>query len=185
MTAQPIKILGICGSLREKSYNLAALRAVGKLLPANVSLEIYEGIGSLPFFNQDDEKKPNEQVARFKDAVRKADLVLFSTPEYNYSVPGVLKNAIDIGSRPYDENIWAGKPVAIISASIGLAGGVRAQLVLKNSFGWIVPSPHIAISTANDKFDASGNLTDEATVKSLRSYLENAVSYARHVQKSQ
>jgi len=98
-------------------------------------------ISKLPLFNEDEEKQPNQHVKQFKDSVRAADAILFATPEYNYQLPGVLKNAIDVGSRPYGDNSWKGKPAGIISASVGLLGGVRGQIGLRQSMVFIDLTP--------------------------------------------
>src|SRR5438876_10441999 len=125
MTDQ-ISILGIAGSLRKDSCNKAALRAAQAPCPEGARLEIYD-IAGLPLFNQDEEKNPTAKVTEFKQKIRGADAILFSTAEYNYGIPGVLKNAIDVASRPYGDSAWSGKPVAIMSAAVGSAGGLRAQ----------------------------------------------------------
>src|SRR6202035_3273414 len=114
-------ILGIAGSLRKQSYNRAALRAAQGLVPAGTTLEIFE-LDGIPLFNQDEEGSPPAKVTYLKSQIRAADAVLLVTPEYNYSVPGVLKNAIDWASRPYGDNAWEGKPVALMGASVGAMG---------------------------------------------------------------
>src|SRR5687767_273497 len=123
-------ILGIPGSLRKASYNKAALRAAQALVPAGTTLEIFE-LDGIPPFNQDDEQNPPPRVTELKARIRAADAVLICTPEYNYSVPGVLKNAIDWASRPYGDSAWTGKPVAIMGASVGVLGTARAQYHLR------------------------------------------------------
>src|SRR5690348_5358795 len=128
-----LNILGIAGSLRRGSFNKAVLRSAISLAPSNVTLETFD-IGSFPLFNQDDEKSPPEVIRQFKEKIRASDAILFATPEYNYSVPGVLKNAIDWASRPYGDNAWERKPVAIMSASVGMLGGARAQQHLRQMF---------------------------------------------------
>ena len=130
--ARPLTILGFAGSLRKGSYNRAALRAAKELAPANVTIEIFE-LDGIPPFNQDEEEHPAERVVKFKERIRAADAILMVTPEYNYSVPGVLKNAIDYASRPYGDSAWAGKPVAVMGASIGGFGSARAQYHLRQS----------------------------------------------------
>jgi hypothetical protein len=115
---QPVRILGIPGSLRKGSYNGSLLRAAQQLAPANVQIEIFE-LHDIPAFNQDQEQNPPERVLALKSKVRAADAILFVTPEYNYSVPGVLKNAIDWASRPYGDSAWNDKPVAVMGASVG------------------------------------------------------------------
>lgn len=180
--ANQITILGIAGSLRTDSFNKAALRAALKLVPQGAKLDIYD-IAGLPLFNQDEERSPNAKVADFKQKIRAADAILFATPEYNYSIPGVLKNAIDVASRPYGDNAWAGKTVALLSASISLFGGVRAQYHLRQCFIFLamedVKQPEVAIAQAPQRFDAQGNLTDETSRKLIAQLLQNLVAKAR------
>jgi chromate reductase, NAD(P)H dehydrogenase (quinone) len=158
-----IKVLGIAGSLRKGSYNRAALKAAQGLMPAGAVLEIAE-IDGLPGFSQDEEKNPPAKVAELKAKIRAADAILFVTPEYNYSIPGVLKNAIDWASRPYGDSAWKGKPVAVMGASPGALGTARAQYHLRQCFVFldmpVVNQPEVMISQAADKFDAEGNLKD-------------------------
>jgi chromate reductase, NAD(P)H dehydrogenase (quinone) len=130
---RPVRILGIAGSLRRASYNRATLRAATALVPDAATLDVFE-LDGIPGFNQDDEQHPPARVAELKQRIREADAVLIVTPEYNYSVPGVLKNAIDWASRPYGDSAWSGKPVAIIGASIGTIGTARAQYHLRQMF---------------------------------------------------
>jgi chromate reductase, NAD(P)H dehydrogenase (quinone) len=132
------RILGISGSLGRESYNSAALRAAAGLAPEGAAVETFELDGIL-LFNQDEEKNPPAKVVELKRRVREADALLFVTPEYNYSVPGVLKNAIDWASRPYGDNAWDGKPAAITGASLGAIGTARAQYHLRQIWelpGW-------------------------------------------------
>src|ERR1019366_8112237 len=124
--AQPFTILGIAGSLRKASYNRAALRAAQQLAPESAKIEIFE-LDGIPPFNQDEEANPPGKVTLFKSRIRAADAILFVTPEYNCSIPGVLKNAIDWASRPYGDSAWEGKPVAVMGASGGPQGTSRAQ----------------------------------------------------------
>ena len=130
---QPVRILGIAGSLRRGSYNRAALRAATQLVPEGTTLDIFD-IDGIPAFNQDEEQKPPAKVVELKKRIREADAILIVTPEYNYSIPGVLKNAIDWASRPYGDSAWSGKPAAIIGASIGTIGTARAQYHLVDRF---------------------------------------------------
>src|SRR5947208_2325956 len=116
--SESVKILGIAGSLRSQSYNRLALRAAQELLPDGATLESFE-LDEIPPFNQDHDTNPPASVVEFKRKIRAADALLFSTPEYNYSLPGVLKNAIDWASRPYGDSAWQGKPAAIMGASVG------------------------------------------------------------------
>jgi chromate reductase len=152
-----------------------ALTAAQQLAPERLTIEPFE-LHGIPPFNQDDEQNAPPPVRAFKDAIRAADAVLIATPEYNYGVPGVLKNAIDWASRPYGDNAFAGKPVAMIGASISKFGTIRAQVALRQSFIFLemapLPAPEVFIAEAQRKFDASGNLTDEATQQVLRQFLE-------------
>ena len=177
--AKQVNILGIAGSLRRESFNKSALRAATQLVPEGASLEIYE-IDGFPGFNQDDEQNPPAKVVEFKKKIREADAILFVTPEYNYSVPGVLKNAIDWASRPYGDSAWSGKPAAIMGASIGSIATARAQYHLRQMFVFLnifaVNQPEVMIGAAHDKFDAEGNLTDETTKGLIRQLLENLVA---------
>jgi chromate reductase len=159
----PITVLGICGSLRKLSINRGLLRAARELAPEGVSIETFDLLG-IPPFNQDDEANPPALVAEFKTRIRAADAILFATPEYNYSIPGVLKNAIDWASRPYGDSAWAGKPAAIMGASPGMQGTARAQYHLRQCFVFLdmpaVNQPEAMISLAGQRSDAEGNLTD-------------------------
>jgi chromate reductase len=159
----PITVLGICGSLRKLSINRGLLRAARELAPEGVSIETFDLLG-IPPFNQDDEATPPALVTEFKARIRAADAILFATPEYNYSIPGVLKNAIDWASRPYGDSAWTGKPAAIMGASPGMQGTARAQYHLRQCFVFLdmhaVNRPEALISLAGQRFDAEGNLTD-------------------------
>jgi chromate reductase len=181
-----IKILGIAGSLRRSSYNRAALAAAQGLLPAGASLDIFD-LEGLPLFNQDTEAQPTPKVAEFKKKIRDADAILICTPEYNYSIPGVLKNAIDCASRPYGDSAWSGKPVAVMGASIGLFGSARAQYHLRQCFIFLnmipVNQPEVMIGNAAKAFDAEGKLTDETSQKLIRQLLENLASWTMQLKK--
>jgi len=133
---KPISILDFAGSLRKNSYNKALLRVALQLLPKNAKLEIFD-LEGIPPFNQDLENHVPERVREYKKRIRAADAILIATPEYNYSVPGVLKNAIDWASRPHGDNAFEGKPVAIMSASTGMLGGARAQYHLRQMFVYL------------------------------------------------
>jgi chromate reductase len=173
-----IRILGFAGSLRSGSYNRALLRAAAELIPQKASLEIFD-LEGIPPFNQDLENTMPEKVREFKSKIRAADAVLIVTPEYNYSVPGVLKNAIDWASRPYGDSVWPGKPVALMSASTGMLGGSRAQYHLRQSFIFLdvlaVTKPEVFVTFAAQKFDVKGNLVDEATRKVVKDLLKALV----------
>ena len=131
--SKPIRILGIAGSLRRNSYNRAALRAAQKVVPDNAVLETFD-LDGIPVFSEDNERQPPEKVVELKKRIREADAVLLVTPEYNYSIPSGLKNAIDWASRPYGDNAWNGKPVAVMGASVGTFGTARAQYHLRQVF---------------------------------------------------
>ena len=180
--ADSISILAIAGSLRKDSYNKSALRAAQQLCPDGAKLEIYD-IAGLPLFNQDEEKNPTPKVTDFKQKIRAADAILISTAEYNYGMPGVLKNAIDCASRPYGDNAWNGKPIAIMSAAMGAAGGLRAQYQLRQCFVFLnleaVVQPEVAIASAHQRFDDKGNLTDETSKKMIAQLLQNLVYKVR------
>jgi len=169
-----IRILGIVGSLRKGSYNCSALKAAQELLPPNVLLELMELTG-IPVFEQDNELTPPPAVVKFKQKILAADAILFATPEYNYSVPGGLKNAIDWGSRPYGESAWTGKPSAIMGASIGALGTARAQYHLRQILVAldipVVNRPEVMISNAAQCFDAGGKLIHEPTRKLIQKLL--------------
>jgi chromate reductase len=181
-----ITILGIAGSLRRQSYNRFALRAARQLAPEGVTLDIFE-LEGIPVFNQDEENNPPAKVVEFKKRIRAADALLFVTPEYNYSIPGVLKNAIDWASRPYGDSAWSGKPAAIMGASAGMLGTARAQYHLRQVFVSlnIFPTnqPEVMIGNAAQRFDAEGNLTDEATRKYIGQLLRNLVEWTGRIQK--
>lgn len=175
MDKKKIKILGIAGSLRKNAYSCYALEAAKKLLPDNAELTRFD-IKDIPAFDQDIENNPPEIVKRFKEEIRNSDAILFSTPEYNFSVPGVLKNAIDWASRPYGDNAWEGKPAGIMSVSAGMFGGVRAQYHLRQIFVFLniqTPNkPEVFIANESGKFDEAGNLTDEHTGEKIRELIE-------------
>lgn len=181
---KPVKILGIAGSLRAKSFNRATLRACAGLLPEGATLETFD-ITGLPGFNEDDEANPPAQVTEMKAAIRAADAILFVTPEYNYSIPGVLKNAIDWASRPYGDSAWSGKPVAVMGASAGILGTARAQYHLRQCFIFLdmhpVNQPEVMIAQAHTRFDGDGNLTDEKTKELIAKLLQNLVNWTNRL----
>ncbi|HEY6808726.1 MAG TPA: NADPH-dependent FMN reductase [Gemmatimonadales bacterium] len=181
----PLRILGIPGSLRRASYNHAALRAAQALAPevgAQITIFTLEDI---PAFNEDLLGALPPRVAALRAALAPAEAVLFATPEYNYSVPGVLKNAIDWVSRPPAENAWRGKPVAVMGASGGLLGTVRAQYHLRQIFVFLdmpaLNQPEVMIARAREKFDAQGALTDADTRKRIRDLVAALVSWTRRL----
>jgi chromate reductase len=176
--ADQVKILGIAGSLRKASYNRGALRAALQVCPEGARIEVFE-LDGIPAFNQDEEKQPPQKVAELKQKIKAADAVLLVTPEYNYGLPGVLKNAIDWASRPYGDNAWNGKPVAIMSAAMSMGGGIRAQYQLRQCFVFLnmeaVVQPEVAINNVGERFDEQGNLKDETSKKLIRQLLQNLI----------
>ena len=178
----PIKILGICGSLRRASINHGLLRAAQQLAPEGVAIEIFD-LGCIPPFNQDDEGNPPAIVTEFKARIRAADAILMATPEYNHSIPGVLKNAIDWASRPPGDNSWAGKPAAMMGASPGMVGTARAQCHLREVFVNLdlhtFNKPEAAISLSGQRCDAEGNLTDEKSRQVVGKQVEALVALTR------
>jgi chromate reductase len=182
--SKPVRLLGIAGSLRRDSYNRAALRAATGLVPDDATLETFE-LDGIPGFNQDEEQNPPAKVVELKKRIREADAILIVTPEYNYSVPGVLKNAIDWASRPYGDSAWSGKPAAIMGASIGTIGTARAQYHLRQMMVFLnmfpVNQPEVMIGNASERFDAEGNLTDDQTKEFIRQLLSNLVDWTRRI----
>jgi chromate reductase len=183
--ADKITILGIAGSLRKASYNRAALRAAQQLAPEGAEVEIFD-LEGIPAFSQDAEGEPPAKVTELKEKVRAADAILFVTPEYNYSIPGVLKNAIDWASRPYGDSAWEDKPVAVMGASVGIFGTARAQYHLRQVFVFLnmhaVNRPEVMIGNAAERFDEQGNLTDETTKKLIGQLLKNLAAWTRQLQ---
>jgi chromate reductase, NAD(P)H dehydrogenase (quinone) len=182
--SKPLRILGIAGSLRRQSYNRPALRAATQVPLEVATVDIFE-LDGIPGFSEDDEQNPPEKVVELKRRIREADAVLFVTPEYNYSIPGVLKNAIDWASRPYGDNAWFGKPAAIMGASVGAIGTARAQYHLRQVMVFLnmfpVNQPEVMIAKAHERFDAEGNLTDEKTKEFIRQLLQALVDWTRRI----
>jgi chromate reductase len=177
-------ILGIAGSLRKDSYNRAALRAAQDFSPEGATLEIFD-LQGIPPFNTDDEQHPPVHVADLKTRIRAADAILLVTPAYNYSIPGVLKNAIDWASRPYGDSAWDGKPVAVMGTSVGTLGTARAQYHLRQVFVFLnmhaLNRPEVMLSNAAQRFDAQGHLTDTTTQDLIRQLLRNFVDWTRQL----
>lgn len=178
-----IEILGIVGSLRKDSYNRFALLAAQELVPQGAVLNLME-LHGIPVFNQDNELPQPESVIEFKRRILAADAILFATPEYNYSLPGVLKNAIDWASRPYGESAWQGKPTALMGATVGGLGTARAQYHLRQILVTldmpVVNQPEVMISNAAQRFDQDGRLTDAPIRKNLQLLLEALVRLAKN-----
>ena len=181
---EQVTILGFAGSLRKGSCNRALLRAALELVPDGARLETFE-LGGIPPFNADLESSPPEKVKEFKRRIRAAGAVLIVTPEYNYSVPGVLKNAIDWASRPHGDNAFEGKPVAMMSASTGMLGGARAQYHLRQSFVFLdmhpVNKPEVFVTFAHQKFDDEGRLLDKQTKELIGELLGNLVAWTKRL----
>jgi chromate reductase len=180
-----LKVLGISGSLRKASYNTMALKACAELLPPGMTLS-YARLDDIPLFNQDvyDAGFP-EPAKRFRAEVTAADGVLIASPEYNFSVSGALKNAIDWASRAPNQS-WQDKPVAIFSVSQGPMGGARVQYdlrrILGQLWGHVLPRPEVFIGNAASKFDAQGRLTDETTRKFLGELLAGLKTWILRMQ---
>jgi len=183
-----IKILGFAGSLRKESYNRSILRTAVTLAPQGARLDTFD-LDDIPPFNQDHERDPPHAVRAFKAAVKASDAILIVTPEYNYSVPGVLKNAIDWASRPYGDNAWDGKTVGVMGASVGTLGTARAQYHLRQMFVFLnmypLNQPEVMISHAEDKFDHEGHLKDQTTTQKIRELLEALTTWTKSLQKAQ
>jgi chromate reductase len=182
MSRDSITILGFAGSLRKGSFNKSLLSAALELIPDGAILDIFD-LEGIPPFNQDQESQPPERVKEFKARIRAADAILIATPEYNYSVPGVLKNAIDWASRPYGDNPFEDKPVALMGASIGMLGTARAQYHLRQTFVFLnmhpLNKPEVMVPSANEKIDKTGKVTDDKTRQKIRELLESLVAWTK------
>jgi chromate reductase, NAD(P)H dehydrogenase (quinone) len=181
-----LSILGISGSGRKRSYNTALLEAAKQLLPQDATLEVVD-VSRLPLYNQDLEHDMPEVVKELKKKIRGADAILIATPEHNYSISAVLKNAIEWGNRPPRDAAWNGKPAAIISASTGLRGGARAQLHLRQIMidlnMYPINRPLLLVANAKDKFNESLQLIDEETRQTLREVLSSLAEWTRKLQR--
>ncbi len=177
-----VSVLGFAGSLRKGSFNKALLRAALELVPKGAKLEIFD-LEGIPPYNQDLENQPSEKVKEFKAKIRAADAILIATPEYNYSIPGVLKNAIDCASRPYGDNAFEHKPVAIMGASPGMMGTARAQYHLRQCFVFLtcfaLNQPEVMVPFAREKIDKDGKLTDQKTREKIGELLEGLVAWTK------
>jgi chromate reductase, NAD(P)H dehydrogenase (quinone) len=179
-----IKILGFAGSLRQGSYNRALLRAASQLVPPEATLEIFD-LEGIPLYNADQESYMPEKVKAFKQKIREADALLIVTPEYNHSVSGVLKNAIDYASRPAGDNPFNDKPVATMSASTSLMGGVRAQFHLRQIFVFLnmhpVNVPQIFVGSAAQKFNEKGDLLDEKAKDLIKQLFSSLIAWTKRI----
>jgi chromate reductase, NAD(P)H dehydrogenase (quinone) len=183
-----IRIFGFAGSLRQGSFNKALLRVALELVPDDAEIETFD-LEGIPPFNQDLENNPPERVREFKTGIRAADALLIVTPEYNYSIPGVLKNAIDWASRPYVENPFDGKPVAFMGASVGMLGTGRAQYHLRQCCVFLnmypLNQPEVMVPYVEGKIDHAGRITDGATREKVKALLEALVVWTRRLKTQQ
>jgi chromate reductase len=171
------KVAVLVGSLRKESFNRKMARNLIEFAPSPLKLEILE-IGQLPLYNQDlDEGTPPSEWSEFRSRLKNYDAILFVTPEYNRSVPGVLKNALDVGSRPYGQNVWDGKPAAVISVSPGAVGGFGANHHLRQSLVFLnvpaMPQPEAYIGDAAHLFDPQGKIIKDDTRKFVTKFIES------------
>ena len=172
-----VRVLAISGSLRRDSHNTALLRAAAELLPSGEELVLFEGLRELPPFDEDEEHTPPEAVLALRTAIVEADAVLIATPEYNSSIPGVLKNALDWASRPVAENVLRNKPAAVVGASTGMFGAVWAQAETRkvlSAIGARVLDRELPVHSAGD-----GPLLDEDLERELASIVDDLVQAAR------
>lgn len=178
-----MKVIGISGSLRRDSHNTALLRAAAELVPEGVELELWDGLRAVPPYDEDDDVEPAPAaVTDLRDAIAAADAILFATPEYNHSVPGQLKNALDWASRPLATNPLRNKPVAVVGASRGAFGAVWAQAELRKvlaATGARVVDGEVGVGHAHEKFDMDGRLADESLRRALAGALDALVAATR------
>ena len=181
--ASPYNVVVIVGSIRKESFTLKIANALARLAPATLKPDVTT-LHGISFFNQDLEAAPPADWLAFREKLQKSDAVLFVTPEYNRSIPGVLKNAIDVGSRPYGKSSFNGKPTGIVSNSPGALGGVSAakhlQNILPGISGPILQQPEIYLNGVGDAFDDKGELTKESLQKVLKQYID---AFAAFVEK--
>jgi chromate reductase, NAD(P)H dehydrogenase (quinone) len=185
---QPIKVLAFAGSLRKGSFNKALIRAAVELKIEGLEIEVFD-LEGIPPYNQDLENQIHPKVVEFKSKIREADALLIATPEYNYSIPGVLKNAIDCASRPRTDSPLDGKPVAIMSASTGRLGGARAQYHLRQTFIFLdmhpLNRPEVMLANARENVDSEGKLTNEDTKKLIRDLLQALMALTKRLKEKQ
>jgi chromate reductase, NAD(P)H dehydrogenase (quinone) len=178
-----MKILAIAGSLRRDSYNRKLLLAAAELLPSDVDFELFEDLKAVPPYDEDDDLEPAQpSVARLRGAITSADTLLIATPEYNSSIPGQLKNALDWASRPIDTSVLRNKPVAVLGASTGAFGAVWAQAELRKTLaatGARVLEVELAVGHAAERFDEQGRLADESVREQLGEVLDALVEAAQ------
>jgi chromate reductase, NAD(P)H dehydrogenase (quinone) len=180
--SETTRILAIPGSLRAESYNRKLLESGRDLAPADVAVELWDGLKRVPPFDEDDENDPGAAVLELRDAIAHADAVLIATPQYNASLPGQLKNALDWASRPHRRNVLRGKPVAVIGASPSPSGATRAQAearVVLGAIGAEVIDAELAVARVSEQFDDDGRLATLAHRRDLKRLLERLVGVAR------
>ncbi len=181
--ADKIKIVGLVGSLRKDSFNKALMAEAVRICPPEAEIEIADI--TLPLFNQDLEQNLPEEVSAFKKKIRSADAVLIASPEYNYSIPGVLKNAIDWASHPYGDNSLERKPVAIMSASTGMIGGARSQYHLRQSFVFLdmfpINRPEVMVPFAADNIPG-GNIKNETSKEKIKELVLALIAWTKGLQ---
>jgi chromate reductase len=179
------KVAVIVGSLRKGSFNRLTAQALARLAPEGLELEIVE-IGDLPLYDQDlDEGEPPAAWTRFREQVKAYDAVLFVTPEYNRSVPAAIKNAVDVGSRPYGASVWDGKPAGVVSVSVGALGGFGANHHLRQSLVFlnmpVMQQPEAYFGNAGTFFDADGNLANEGTQKVMQRFIDSFAAWVETI----
>ncbi len=183
MDYDSFQILGLAGSLRRASFNRGLIRAAKDLAPRGVSVESYEQLEKIPFFNRDVEDGDDPAPVReLKEKIREADAVLIATPEYDYAIPGVLVNALDWALRSrYGATPFGRKPVGIVGASPGRTGTARGQMVLRQILlhapAYVMPEPQMLVSDARERFDENGELIDEETRKRMQRFIEALVEW--------
>jgi chromate reductase, NAD(P)H dehydrogenase (quinone) len=177
----------LVGSLRKESFNRKMAHALAEVASPSLKLEIVE-IGNLPLYSQDIDENPPAEWTAFRERIKRADAVLFVTPEYNRSVPAPLKNAIDVGSRPYGQSAWTGKPGAVVSVSPGAIGAFGANHHLRQSMVFLnVPmmqQPEAYIGGADKLFDASGKLTNDSTRQFVQKFMQSFADWITAIAKS-
>ncbi len=177
-----MRVLCICGSLRRDSYNRRLLRAASELAPPAAELVLWDGLRAVPPFDEDDERAPAPAVVALRAAIEQADAVLIATPQYNASLPGQLKNALDWASRPFESNVLRSKPVAVIGASPSRSGAARSQAEARTvlaAIGADVLDVQLAIARAFEQFDTDGRLAAHAHRRNLKQILEQLAARAR------
>jgi len=179
-----MKVLGIVGSLRKASFNKALMAAALEVAPPDMAIDVFD-LEGIPPYNQDLDQQPPPGVTELKTRIRASDAILIATPEYNYSIPGVLKNAIDWASRPYGDNAFDGKPVALMGASVGQIATARAQYHLRQSFVFLnmypVNRPEVMVPFAEGKVDQSGKLIDETVRQRIEDLLKSLAAWTKRL----